>query len=177
MPRSQYERYARVPAAFVTTECIRLPSSGLRRSGNGCRPSSFQAPHDPTCTGFPGSETSKMRKSGRPGVVPSGESIASERRLAVKTRARLPACASQISCEPRGSRWTRASSTGWAGRETSTSAKPRQSASEQPWTLTAARSPAYAGVRIARTIVFSVQVPGMRPKVETRRGRRGFASE
>ncbi len=68
MPRSQYDRNARVAAAFVITECTKLAEKPPRPS-HGLIPSSFHAPHSPTCTGCSGSLTSKMRKSGLPGVV------------------------------------------------------------------------------------------------------------
>ena len=66
-----------------TTEWTKFPSSRLLGSANGTSPSSFQAPQPPTTTGFVGSLTSTIRKSGSPGVVPSGELRSSEAMIAV----------------------------------------------------------------------------------------------
>ena len=98
-----------MPAALAITECTKLRLKKPRPSF-GWMPSFDQAPQDPTSTGQVGSVTSKMRKSGRPGVrvlglgSKSGEEISSELEMAVRTYARFPRAASQISCEPRGSR-------------------------------------------------------------------------
>ena len=72
VPRSQYERNARVPAAFVITEWTKLPLSPSFGSRNGTMSRWRQAPQPPTSRGRSGRETSKMRKSGRPGRRPSG---------------------------------------------------------------------------------------------------------
>jgi hypothetical protein len=65
------------------TEWTKLPSILSFGLWNGRRPSSFHAPQPPISTGLRGFVTSKMRKSGFPGVSPSGEDRISDAMMAV----------------------------------------------------------------------------------------------